>query len=78
MKKDMTWLRRIGAVLLILIILISTVLWSSLVIWFLWNQVICAIFTSVMPISYWLAIGVNLCLLVISRFIRIAITTKKD
>ena len=66
----------IGFIILVLAICAASAFLSGLIIWLLWNWVICSIFTSVAPISYWLAVGVGLCLSLISGYFRT--TVRKD
>ena len=68
----------IGSIILVLAICAASVFLSGLIIWLLWNWVITSIFTSIAPISYWLAVGVGLCLSVIANFFKGIITVKKD
>lgn len=68
----------VGSIILILAIFAASAFFSGLIIWLLWNWVVSSIFTSVAPISYWLAVGVGLCLSVISSFFKGIITVKKD
>lgn len=68
----------IGFIILVLAICAASAFLSGLIIWLLWNWVITSIFTSVAPISYWLAVGVGLCLSVIANFFKGIITVKKD
>ena len=66
----------IGFILLVLAISAASAFLSGLIIWLLWNWVICSIFASVAPISYWLAVGVSLCLSLISGYFKT--TVRKD
>ena len=66
----------IGSIILVLAICAASVFLSGLIIWLLWNWVICSIFASVAPISYWLSVGVGLCLSLISGYFKT--TFKKD
>ena len=65
-------------IILVLAICAASAFLSGLIIWLLWNWVITSIFTSIAPISYWLAVGVGLCLSVIANFFKGIITVKKD